>query len=127
MITQFVGTRIITSEIQARANPNLLDLGVAMASEFAQQFQIQTVASDTDIFTQCPLRGVRRIGSPGRSRVVKNKVQQVLPTFKQQILGQTQKILKKALAGASLFSSPLITLIYPMENGVKQESQQIEG
>ncbi len=40
VITQLVGTRIIASEIQARANPNLLDLGVAMASGFAGAFAL---------------------------------------------------------------------------------------
>ena len=40
LITQLVGTRITGSEILARANPNLLDLGVAMASGVAGAFAL---------------------------------------------------------------------------------------
>ncbi|MDJ0691358.1 MAG: DUF389 domain-containing protein [Xenococcaceae cyanobacterium MO_188.B32] len=40
LITQLVGTRITGSEILARANPNLLDLGVAMASGIAGAFAL---------------------------------------------------------------------------------------
>ena len=40
LITQLAGTRIAGSEILARANPNLLDLGVAMASGTAGAFAL---------------------------------------------------------------------------------------
>ena len=40
LVTELVGTRITGSEILARANPNLLDLGVAMASGFAGAFAL---------------------------------------------------------------------------------------
>ena len=40
IITQLVGTRITGSEILARANPNLLDLGVAMISGTAGAFAL---------------------------------------------------------------------------------------
>ena len=40
LITQLVGTRITGSEILARANPNLLDLGVAMVSGIAGAFAL---------------------------------------------------------------------------------------
>ena len=40
LITQLVGTRITGSEILARANPNLLDLGVAMVSGTAGAFAL---------------------------------------------------------------------------------------
>ena len=40
LITQLVGTRITGSEILARANPNLLDLGVAMISGTAGAFAL---------------------------------------------------------------------------------------
>ncbi len=40
LITQLIGTRIAGSEILARANPNLLDLGVAMASGTAGAFAL---------------------------------------------------------------------------------------
>ncbi len=40
LITQLIGTRITGSEILARANPNLLDLGVAMGSGTAGAFAL---------------------------------------------------------------------------------------
>ena len=40
LITQLIGTRITGSEILARANPNLLDLGVAIASGTAGAFAL---------------------------------------------------------------------------------------
>jgi hypothetical protein len=45
------------------------------------------------------------------------KSRRVMPAFKQQILGQTNNILKKAPASPSLNPSPLIAFIDQMENG----------
>ena len=47
----------------------------------------------------------------------------MLPTLKQQILGEAKNILKKPFAGASLLANSLVGQIDQVQDGVKQERQ----
>jgi hypothetical protein len=51
----------------------------------------------------------------------------MLPGIKEQILGQGLNVLKEALAGASLLSDALVGGINEVQDGMEQESENVEG
>ena len=64
--------------------------------------------------------------SRGRLDIREHEVKQMLPRLKPEILGQSQDILKEALARPSLPTNLLIGQVYQMQDGVKEKRQQIE-
>ena len=51
----------------------------------------------------------------------------MLPTVKQQILGEAKNILKESFASAALQTDLLVGFINQVQNGVKEKSQEIKG
>ena len=51
----------------------------------------------------------------------------MLPTVKEQILGEAEDVLEEAFTGATLAAKALVRWVNQMQNGVKQESEPIEG
>jgi len=49
-----------------------------------------------------------------------------LPPFKEEILGETEDVVKKALTGAALLSDFLVSGIGHLQGGMKQKSEQVE-
>lgn len=51
----------------------------------------------------------------------------MLPTVKQQILGEAKDILKESFASAPLETDLLVGLVNQVQNGVEEKGQEIES
>jgi hypothetical protein len=58
---------------------------------------------------------------------IEHKVNQRLPTLKEEILGQTYNILKKTFPSTALFANLLVSLIAQLQNSMEQKCQQIQS